>query len=79
MTHSSIDWLWNNLTDDLIGSLSQEKRGMIYHLFKQAKAMHYEEIMKAYDVGCESEYTIRVPQTSTRYYDVTFKTNEQQG
>lgn len=48
---SSIEWLWHNLTDDLIGDLPNEKIHEIYNLVLQAKQMHKEEIAEAYCKG----------------------------
>ena len=48
---SSIEWLWHNLTDDLIGDLPNEKIHEIYSLVLQAKQMHKEEIQDAYWEG----------------------------
>ncbi len=35
-----------------------------------------EQIMDAYECGFESEHDARVPQTSGKYYNETFNTNE---
>lgn len=48
---TSIEWLWHNLTDDLIGDLPNEKIHKIYNLVLQAKQMHKEEIESAYCDG----------------------------
>lgn len=44
---SSIEWLWHNLTDDLIGDLPNEKIHKIYNLVLKAKQMHKKEIVAA--------------------------------
>ena len=48
---TAIEWLWNNLTDDMIGELSPEQIKSIYQLIEQAKEMEKEQIEGAYIDG----------------------------
>jgi plasmid replication initiation protein len=42
---TAVKWLWNNLTDDMIGELSPEQIKSIYQLIEQAKEMEKEQII----------------------------------
>lgn len=48
---TAVKWLWNNLTDDMIGELSPEQIKSIYELIKQANEMEKEQIEGAYNDG----------------------------
>jgi len=45
---TAVEWLWLNLTDDMIGELSPEQIKSIYDLVQEAKAMEKEQIEDAY-------------------------------
>jgi hypothetical protein len=53
---SSVEWLWLNLTDDLIGDLPPEKIHRIYELVQQAKAMEATSKQMSYGDGYSNGY-----------------------
>lgn len=70
---SSIDWFVEELT----------KQNMFMNLFskeiEQAKAMHKQEIIDSFGVGCQVESTrlIGYHGVAEQYYKETFNTNEE--
>jgi hypothetical protein len=44
MKQTAVEWLWLNLTDDIIGDLSPQQIHSIYKLIEQAKAMEKEQM-----------------------------------
>jgi hypothetical protein len=68
MKQTAVEWLWLNLTDDIIGDLSPQQIHSIYKLVEQAKQMEKEIIRTAYLDGMDGEYN-----TSEQYYNETFK------
>ena len=48
MKQTAVEWLWLNLTDDMIGELSPEQIKSIYDLVQQAKEMEKEQIIDAW-------------------------------
>lgn len=78
---SSIEWLWHNLTDDLIGDLPNEKIHEIYNLVLQAKQMHKEEIKDAFNNGMVNSvdwFTDGKTEESEQYYQETYGGNNGQ-
>jgi hypothetical protein len=53
---SSVEWLWLNLTDDLIGDLPPEKIHRIYELVQQAKVMEATSKQMSYGDGYSNGY-----------------------
>lgn len=51
MNKTAIEWLWLNLTDDMIGALSPKQIKSIYDLVQQAKAIEKEQIIEAFKSG----------------------------
>ena len=66
---TAVEWLWLNLTDDLIGDLAPEKILKIHELIEQAKAMEKEQIIDAFYNGDISIWN----ENSEQYYNETFK------
>ena len=66
---SSVDWLEWQI------NLGLSERGLI-SAFKEAKAMHKEEVVKAFDEGQECEYQVHINSApkydSETYYNETF-------
>jgi len=46
---TAVEWLWLNLTDDMIGELSPEQIKSIYDLVQEAKEMEKQQIIDAVD------------------------------
>lgn len=73
--YSSVEWLYHKIVIKLCNDLQTIKYA---HLFKdeleQAKAMHKEEIRKAY---CYGEY-YKDAKLTTDYYNETFGGNNEQ-
>ena len=66
---SSIEWLMNQISDYL-----QEQYGIDYFdskLLEQAKAMHKEEIVKAWSNGYDEDD--RATSSPLKYYNETYK------
>lgn len=62
---TAVEWLWLNLTDDMIGELSCEQIKSIYDVVQQAKAMEKEQIVKTYRDGRSDQQSER----NTRWYN----------
>ena len=67
---TAVEWLWLNLTDDMIGELSPEQIKSIYNVVQEAKAMEKEQIVTAHIEGqplysCHSE-------KAKQYYNETY-------
>ena len=75
MKQTAVEWLWLNLTDDLIGDLAPEKILKIHELIEQAKAMEKEQIKEAFDKGLirENVYYGYDDEKAEQYYNETFK------
>jgi len=73
MKQTAVEWQHIELSKFLYGKSEFTDANDI--LIK-AKAMEKEQIMDAYECGFESEHDARVPQTSGKYYNETFNTNE---
>ena len=70
---TAVEWLWLNLTDDMIGELSPEQIKSIYDLVQQAKAMEREQIVDAHFEG-QCDNTEGYPlQIAKQYYNETYK------
>ena len=75
---TAVEWLWLNLTDDMIGELSPEQIKSIYDLVQEAKAMEKEHIIKfaneyAEKSGsfyCNGEFAIE--KDAEDYYNKTY-------
>jgi hypothetical protein len=74
---SSVEWLWLNLTDDLIGDLPPEKIHRIYELVQQAKAMHKSEIIWAHGIKMKGVNNHKCV-SGEQYYNETFGGNNEQ-
>jgi hypothetical protein len=48
---TAVQWLWLNLTDDVIGALSPKQIKSIYYLVQKAKEMEKDKIENAYLQG----------------------------
>ena len=68
---SSIEWLV-----EILGKYNEEMVFLYQNEIEQAKAMHKEEITKAFDEGQEYEYQYHINSTpkfdSETYYNETF-------
>ena len=71
---SSIDFFWNQLPEILPFTVDTETAVKLWGAFEQAKAMHKEEIRKAY---CYGEY-YKETKLTTDYYNETFGGNNEQ-
>ncbi len=71
---TAIEWLWNNLTDDMIGELSPEQIKSIYELIEQAKAMDKEQKMNDFIAGMEfiAVDPNRYKEDAEQYYNETY-------
>ena len=69
---TAVEWLWLNLTDDMIGALSPKQIKSIYYLVQQAKAMEKEQIVDAFEVGYNQNYEQQYD-TIEQYYNKTYK------
>ena len=72
MKQTAVEWLWLNLTDDIIGDLSPQQIHSIYKLVEQAKEMEKEQIIRAHLMArCydnQNSFT-----EAEQYYNETFK------
>ncbi len=67
---SSIDFFWNQLPEILPFTVDTETAVKLWGAFEQAKAMHKEEIVKAYN---QSWHLRDKPyETADKYYNETF-------
>jgi hypothetical protein len=48
---TAVEWLWLNLTDDMIGELSPEQIKSIYDVVQQALAMEKEQKDESFKEG----------------------------
>jgi hypothetical protein len=68
---TAVEWLWLNLTDDMIGELSPEQIKSIYDLVQQTKAMEKEQSKTDFEKGQEST-KFQFPLSSDTYYEETY-------
>ena len=75
MAQSSIEWLVEQVNSDCLNSTFIKPE-----LIQQAKAMHKEEIINSFGVGChlESKRLVGYHDIAEQYYNETFNNNEQQ-
>jgi hypothetical protein len=73
---SSVDFLWNQLPEILKFTVDTETALKLLEAFEQAKEMHKNEIIEAFDEGQEYEYQYHINSTpkfdSETYYIETF-------
>jgi hypothetical protein len=71
---SSVDWLVNELELYYIG----ESKLVHYEIIEQAKAMHKQEVIDAFGVGCHVESTrlIHYNDMAEQYYNEEFGGNK---
>ena len=76
---SSVEWLVKQLNQK-IDYIPMSQWDEITEVIEQAKAMHKEEIIKAFDEGQEYEYQYHINSTpkfdSETYYNETFGGNK---
>ena len=71
MKQTAVEWLWLNLTDDIIGDLSPHQIHSVYKLVELAKEMEKEQII---DALMTSEVELLSWGISAeQYYNETFK------
>jgi len=70
---SSVDFLWNQLAEILKFTVDTETALKLLEAFEQAKEMHKEEIIDAYDYATMS----RVYNDGEDYYNETFGGNNE--
>jgi hypothetical protein len=75
---TAVEWLWLNLTDDMIGELSPEQIKSIYDLVQQALAMEKgqkikfaNEYAESGSFYCNGEFAIE--KDAEDYYNETYK------
>lgn len=75
---TAVKWLWNNLTDDMIGELSPEQIKSIYQLIEQAKEMEKEQKMNDFIAGMEfiAVDPNRYKEDAELYYNQTYGGNK---
>jgi len=71
MKQTAVEWL-----KDLYENQDAYDESILDEQWQKAIEMEKEQIMEAYECGFESEHDARVPQTSGKYYNETFNTNE---
>lgn len=74
MKQTAVEWLWNNLTDDMIGELSPEQIKSIYELIEQAKEMDKRQKMNDFIAGMEfiAVDPWRYEEDAEEYYKETY-------
>jgi len=68
---TAVEWLWLNLTDDMIGELSPEQIKSIYDLVQEAKAMEKKQSKIDFEKGQEST-KFKFPLSADAYYEETY-------
>lgn len=69
MKQTAVEWLWLNLTDDIIGDLSPQQIHSVYKLVEQAKEIEKEQICDAwYNSLTKGDFN-----SAQEYYNETFK------
>ena len=76
---SSIDFFWNQLPEILPFTVDTETAVKLWGAFEQAKAMHKEEIIDSFGVGCQVEASrlIGYHKMAEQYYNETFGGNNE--
>ena len=62
---SSVEWLADQV-EDYIGLIPTD-------IIDKAKEMHKQEIIHAYDDGCQLQYDLNLPSSGQQYYKETFE------
>jgi hypothetical protein len=70
---SSVEWLKKELEEYGSNSHLSLDWNTFDELIEQAKAMHKEEIIHAYDDGCQLQYDLNLPSSGQQYYKETFE------
>jgi len=77
MKQTAVEWLYNHLFPNQLDGFSEEEWDKIDKAFEQAKAMHEEQIMKAYVKALPIEDGVfTAVQKAEQYYKETYNNND---